>query len=735
MDKTDEIKTNRTKFKKIFSSQIHNLHHKLNRKHIKIILKHSKKPLIYGFGLLVFIILSTPLITYAWFVRDLSSKDAIMTRKNAGVILTDRNDIPFFTFYEARTKKTATFGEIPESVKKAVIASEDKDFYNHPGFSLKGIARAFVVNIQQEGISQGGSTISQQLIKNTLLSQSRNFLRKYQEFILALELERKYSKNDILEMYLNTVYFGEGAFGIENAAETYFSKTASELSLSESALLIGILPAPSSFSPISGDESKAFNRRDIVLSEMRKEGFITLSDEEKAKNSKIVFNPASDDLNETAPHFALMVKDQLIEKYGEQSVARSGYTVKTTLDLVFQEYAETTVKSQITRLAGSEVTNGAATAIDPKTGEILVLVGSWDWADPNNGKINMALRPRQPGSSFKPIVYAKAFEDRTLTPGSIIEDKETTFADGYKPKNYDGRFRGKITVRYALANSLNIPAVKAMEMVGVTEGIEMAEKLGITTLTRDTDYGLSLALGSGEIPLLQMVSAFSTFANNGQRFTPISIIEIKDKKGDVIFTKNNSSERVLSRETAYLISSILSDNIARSEVFGSSLTLSRPAAVKTGTTEDYRDSLTIGYTPGMVVGAWVGNNDNTPMNRVAGSSGAAPIWRLIMEKIIQGTPRESFIAPASLINLNICKDNGLKTDIATSSAYSEYFIRGTEPEGMCDISPIPSPSESPTPQPSSTPQPTEEPEPTATNIPITEIPTPTDTIFLPTVLP
>ena len=719
----------------VLHAKIHNLSHKINRKNIKSVLRHSKKPIILGLGLLVFIFISTPIITYAWFVRDLSSKEAIMTRKNAGVILTDRFDTPFFTFYEARTKDTVSFDLIPNHVKNAVIASEDKDFYNHPGFSIKGITRAFIVNIRQEGISQGGSTISQQLIKNTLLSPNRNFLRKYQEFILALELERKYTKNEILEMYLNTVYFGEGAFGIENAADAYFSKNASELTLSESALLIGILPAPSSFSPISGDKIKALNRRDIVLSEMVREGFITKKEADNAKNTNITFKPTSDALNQTAPHFALMVKDELIKKYTEQSVARSGYIVKTTLDLNFQEYAETVVKNQVNRLAASQVTNGATVGIDPKTGEILILVGSWDWTDLTNGKINMALSPRQPGSSFKPIVYAKAFEDRLLSPGSIILDQETTFNDGYKPKNYDGKFRGEITVRYALANSLNIPAVKAMEIVGVQKGIDMAKNLGITTLSDDTDYGLSLALGSGEIPLIQMVSAFTTFANNGQRFEPVSILEIRDKKGDIIFTKNNTQQSVISRETAFLISSILSDNSARSEVFGSSLTLSRLAAVKTGTTEDYRDSLTIGYTPSIVVGAWVGNNDNSPMNRVAGSSGAAPIWRLIMERILQGTPKESFIAPASLIKLNICKENGLKTEVATTSAYSEYFIRGTEPKRDCGISPSPSPSESPTPQPSSTPEPTNTPSPTPVIIPPSEIPTPTETIILPSLIP
>jgi len=704
-------------------------HLSVKQKSFKKLLKHSKKPLIYGLGVILFLILASPILTYAYFVRDLSSKESIISKKNAGVILTDRFDKPFFTFYEARTKKTATLEQIPINVQNAVIASEDKDFYKHPGFSLRGIARAFVVNIQQEGISQGGSTISQQLIKNTLLNQNRSFLRKYQEFILALELERRYSKNDILEMYLNTVYFGEGAFGIEDASSTYFNKTSSKLTLSESALLVGILPAPSAFSPITGDKTKAFNRRDIVLNEMKKGRYITDAEEKQAKNDEIKFNPTYDDLNQIAPHFALMVKEELIEKYSEQSVAQSGYTVKTTLDLTFQEYAETIVKNQVTRLKGSEVTNGSVVAIDPKTGEIITLVGSWDWSNESNGKINMAIRPRQPGSSFKPLVYAKAFEERILTPGSILEDKETTYPGGYKPKNYDGRFRGNVTVRTALANSLNIPAVKALDLIGVSSGLEIAKRFGVTTLDKDSDYGLSLALGSGEISLLQMTSAFSVFANNGEYNKPISILEIKDKKGNIIHTQKNEPRNIIDRDITFLISSILSDNSARSEVFGGLLTISRPAAVKTGTTEDYRDSLTIGYTPSITVGAWVGNNDNSPMDRIAGSTGAAPIWRLIIERILQGTTRESFIPPSGVTQLTICKENGLKTTVATSSAYPEYFLKGTEPTKDCGISEIPTPSASPTPEPTELPKPSETPNPTPTDIQPTDTLVPTDNLI------
>ncbi len=696
-----------------------------------------KKPLFIILIAIFALIVLTPIATYFYFIRDFSSKENIITKKNTGVILTDRNDKPFFTFYQARTTETASLSAIPDYAEEAVIAVEDKDFYNHPGFSLRGIGRAILANFRAERLAQGGSTISQQLIKNTLLNQNKNFLRKYQELVLAIELERRFSKQDILEMYLNTVYFGEGAFGIEDAAETYFNKSASELTLSESALLAGILPAPSALSPISGNREKAFERQQLVLAEMRRQGYIDVEEEQKAKTQKITFSTRKDDLNQTAPHFALMVKEELIKKYGEQRVAQSGFIVKTTLDLDDQEFAEQTVKNNVLRLASSNVTNGASIAINPKTGEILTLVGSWDWTSEMNGKINMVLKPRQPGSSFKPIVYAKAFEDRVLTPGSILEDKETTFPGGYKPKNYDGKFRGNVTVRRALANSLNIPAVLTIEKIGVPAAIEMAEKLGITKLKDRSQYGYSLVLGAAEVPLIEMTSAFGVFANNGIKVEPYTIQEIRDKKGNSIYTHSSEQRNVFDAAIAFLISSILSDNNARAEVFGSVLTISRPAAVKTGTTEEYRDSLTIGYTPSLVVGVWIGNNDNKAMANIAGSIGAAPIWRAIMEHILSGTPVEKFSKPFGVVELSICKENGLKANIATSSAYPEFFLKGTEPTKDCAVQITPSskptedPKETPTEEPKPTEKPTDEPKPTKEIKPTkllepTEEPLPTD---------
>lgn len=689
-----------------------------------------KKPIKLVILISIAILILVPPATYLWFVRDLSSKEKIINRKNAGVILYDRNDKPFFTLYGGRTRKTVPLSEIPESLQEAVIAVEDRDFYKHPGFSIEGIGRAILANFREERLAQGGSTISQQLVKNTLLTQDKNFLRKYQEIFLALEIERRFSKQDILEMYLNTVYFGEGAFGAQEAAETYFDKNSDQLSLGESALLTAILPAPSALSPISGNRDRAFERQKLVFNLMVEQGYITKEDKATAERQTISFSEQIEDESVQAPHFALMVKDELIKRYGEQRVANSGYKVKTTINLDWQEYAAQTVRNQVQRLAGNDVTNSAAIALDPKTGEILVLVGSHNWFDETNGKINMAVRPRQPGSSFKPIVYAKAFEERVLTPASVLEDKAIDIG-GYKPKNYDNRFRGNVLVRFALANSLNIPAVLALERVGVSNALDIARDMGITTLSDSTDYGLALVLGAGEVPLSQMASAYGVFANEGILAEPTTILEIKDKNDRTIYRHDPETRTVMDEGVAFLVSSILSDNSARAEVFGNSLTISRPAAVKTGTTDDYRDAWTIGYTPSVVVGSWVGNNDREPMSRIAGSLGAAPIWRLIMERILSGTPVERFQRPLGITSENICKEKGLRVKFATSSAYTEFFLRGTMPTRDCDLV-EPSPSTSPTPSTTETPTPTQEPEkPTDTPTPqptqATDTPTPTPT--------
>lgn len=750
-------------------AQIHKIRSAFRRENLKKLIskdfwwhqiKVHKKKIFIVIGIMFFILIAIPIVTYAYFAGDLKDKESITNRSKTGLTLTDENGETFFTFYHPKSVTYIPLSDMPKHLQEAVIAAEDQDFYNNPGFSITGMARAFIRNLMAGGIVEGGSTISQELVKISLLNSHRNYLRKYQELVLATELNRRFSKEDILEMYLNSVYFGEGAFGIENAAQAYFGVPAKDLTLAQATMLIGLLPAPSAYSPISGSLENAERRQGIVLNRMVEEGYITKSEAEEADVEELVYNPTTqDETNVLAPHFALYVKDLVTKQYGEERVIRDGFVVRTTLNSDWQRYAEQVVKNQVTFLQRNKATNAAVVAIDPTTGAIKVMVGSHDWSDEENGRINMTLRPRQPGSSFKPIIYADALEQQLITPATVLKDRAIAYGD-YKPVNYDRRFRGDVTVRRALATSLNIPAVEVMNMLGVSEGIYIAEQFGITTLTREpSEYGLSLILGSGEVPLLEMTNAYAVFADQGRYHTPYAIIEIKDKYGqdvtedtkdglETFFNMFNffsmiseSAQReertVISDETAFLISSILSDNNARAEVFGGALTISRPAAVKTGTTNDYRDALTIGYTPSVVVGVWVGNNDNSEMDNVAGSLGAAPIWRQLMENFLRGTTLQPFIQPAGIVKVAPCaspspSDDPTGTPVASPSA-EEYFIRGTEPEACPTPTPSPTSSPSETPTPSPTEQPSATPSPT--NVPTpTEEPTPTPIVVIPTII-
>lgn len=648
----------------------------------KFLFNNKANIVILSFAVLGFFIFSS-IFTYFYFAQDLQSKDTIMNRNSTGIILTDRNDVPFFTFYSAHKKTFVPLTEIPDSVKGAVISAEDRDFYSHSGFSLQGIVRAIFTNVSEQDVVAGGSTITQQLVKNSLLSPRRDFLRKFQEVVLAQEIERRYSKNEILEMYLNSVYFGNGAFGIEEAADRYFGKKASELTLAEGALLAGILPAPSVYSPIDGNEKSAKQRQEYVLNQMLNRKLITHKEKENATAQKLVYQKSEDDMNSVAPHFALMVREKLIKEFGEENIIRSGYRVKTTLDLDMQKFAEKTVAEEVDRLSGNRVSNGASVVIEPKTGEVLSLVGSKDWFNKDFGKVNVATQLRQPGSSFKPLVYAIAMEEQKITPATVLHDRPTTFGQNYRPRNYDDRFRGNVLVRRALANSLNVPSVEIMTMLNMENVLQRAEEFGITTLREPVNYGPSLVLGAGEVKLTEITQVYSMFANEGKKNDITLIKSISDKVGNQIYEYKPKNEQVLSSQVAFLISSILADNEARSEVFGNTLNISRVAAVKTGTTENYKDALTIGYTPQLAVGVWVGNNDGTPMDQIAGSLGAAPIWKTLMEEFHKGKPTLSFDPPENVVTLAVCSYNGL---IARSSSYGkkEYFLAGTQPTRICN---------------------------------------------------
>ncbi|MBI2601327.1 PBP1A family penicillin-binding protein [Candidatus Daviesbacteria bacterium] len=681
----------------------------------KVLFAQFRHQLFILFVSIILLFSFVPIITYAYFAQTLQSKKSIMNKNNTGVVLYDRTGKPFFTFYQGRVRDDISLDMIPKHTQQAIIAIEDKDFYKHPGFSIKSIIRSAFANIQTGDINYGGSTITQQLVKNSLLSPKKDFIRKYQEIVLAQEINRRYEKNEVLEMYLKSVYFGMGSFGVDAAAKTYFGKGVNNLTLAESALIAALLPSPSSLNPFTDGYQEAKKRQEIILDRMYEQGYIPADERDRAKREKIVLVPSEKDINTTATHFALLVRDELVKKYGEERVARSGFKVYTTLDLEWQKYAEEVVASQVTLLKSQNVSNGSAVVMDPKTGEVRVLVGSKDWYDDKFGKVNVATSLRPSGSAFKPIIYLAAFDNKLISSSTILRDEPRTFNNFdekklmssyptreaaltalgqdpnayYRPQNYDRKFRGPVLPRRALANSLNVPSVEVMEKVGVENGIEMAKKMGITSLKDPSNYGLSLILGTAEVRLLDMVDAYAVLANQGVRNDPVLILRIEDKGEKLIFKSEKDPVKVVDAQPAFIVSSILSDSKARKEIFGNSLDSSFPAAVKTGTTEDYKDAWTIGYLPNVVVGVWVGNNDNRPMSGIAGSLGAAPIWKDLMEKFAKELPKEVFTPPSGLVKLAVCQNT------ATPSASIEYFLPGTEPTGYCNFSIGPSPSPKP----------------------------------------
>ena len=634
-------------------------------------LSKKQKLLLIAGPILAFLII-TPIATYAYYYNDIGDKERLLNRNNTGVVLKDKNGKTFYTTPGARAepRDLVPLSEIADTTEHALIAAEDKDFYKHSGFDIFGIFRALYTNILARGIAGGGSTLTQQLAKNTLLTEQQTILRKYQELVIAMAIEQRYSKDEILTMYLNSVYYGENSFGIEDAAKNYFDKKPSELTLAESSMLIGVLPAPSAYSPISGDPELAKERQTTVLTRMVRNGYITEEEKSSALSTQLAYAEPESGIDNDAPHFTEMVLAELYERFGEEKVSRSGYQVTTTLDLDLQKKANEAVKSNMSFIQLNGGSNASLVAIDPKTGGILALVGSADYNNEEFGKVNMATTARQPGSSFKPIYYADALANAKITPTTVLEDKETDFG-GYTPQNADRSFRGNVTVRQALNWSLNIPAIKVLQKDGIDNAIAAAERHGISTIDENVNYGLPLALGSAEVPLTEMTNAYAAFANQGDRYDESSIASIKNKYDQTIFTQEKKSTEAISTEGSYLISNILSDNQTRSSVFGSSLNVvgtdgrTKNVAVKTGTTDDSRDAWTIGYTPDIAVGVWVGNNDNEIMAN-GGSGMAGPIWRNMMSQAI-GTSNPSFVQPAGVTKATVCTAIGTRTDVFLSS--------------------------------------------------------------------
>lgn len=626
------------------------------------------------------------LVSVWYFTKDLPSPKTLDNRSLAQTTkIYDRNEKLLFNVYTNENRTLVPLSEIPDSLKHATISIEDKDFYKHKGFDIYGIIRAFSKTVFGREI-QGGSTITQQLVKGVLLSPERTVSRKAKELYLAFRVEMAYPKDRILEMYLNQVPYGGTTFGVEAASEQYFGKDVKDLDLAESALLAGLPQAPSYYSPF-GDPARSKARQKQVLTRMAQDGYITKSEAEAAEGEQLNFK--STITNIRAPHFVMFVREYLAQKYGEAYAAQGGLKVTTTLDLDLQDKAQQIVTDNIDKLKPYAVGNGAAIVTKPATGEILAMVGSRDFFDvEHDGNVNVTISPRQPGSSIKPINYATALEHKLITPATIIMDIPTTFPGGpvpYHPVNYDGRFHGPVTVRNALGNSFNIPAVKVLALNGVDAMIRQATDMGITTFTDPSRYGLSLTLGGAEVKMTDMATAFGVFANSGERVDLNPVLKVEDNKGRVLEENTpHPGKKVISPQTSYLISSILSDNGARSAAFGPASQLvvrGKTVAVKTGTTDDKRDNWTIGYTPNYLVATWVGNNDNKPMNPAitSGVTGAAPIWNQIITEVLKDKVNESFKVPSGITSVSVCSTTGGQKNDACNN-HPEYFIAGTEPK-------------------------------------------------------
>jgi penicillin-binding protein 1C len=665
---------------------------------------------------------------YFTFLKDLPNPYLLAFKQpNASTRIYDRNGKLLYKIYNQENRTLLPLEEIPNHVKQATIAIEDQNFYGHRGFSLRGIARAirhdFLLREEKNTLSlQGGSTITQQLVKNALLTPERTIERKFKEIFLASAVEFIFEKDEILNMYLNQVAYGGTAYGVEEAAQTYFGKSARHLNLAEAALLAGLPASPTTYSPFGANPQLAKKRQVQVLNRMVADNYITQEEAETAKKEILAFAPQAIPIK--APHFVLYVKDELSRRYGQQVVEKGGLQVYTTLDLDVQELAEKAVQKNIEEVEERfNLHNGSALVTKPKTGEILAMVGSvnfWDFK--NDGNVNLTTSLRQPGSSIKMVNYAYALEHTDYTPSSILLDTPVSYSnpwETYTPVNYDGKFKGRVTLKTAFAESRNVPAVKVLNSYGVDKMIEQGKKMGITTWTEPEKYGLSLTLGAAEVKMTDMAVVFGSVANMGVKKDLTSVKKIVDSQGKVIqdiekprslwaamaqkaYASDSDSieggEPVVSPFTAWQLIDILSDNAARAPEFGINSPLriqhnnqDQMIFVKTGTSNDFRDNWTDGCSTEYCVLTWVGNNDNAPMRKIAsGITGAAPMWHEIMEEINKNNPGQTFPVPQGMIEVEVCAVNGLLPCKGCPQTKKAYFIPGTEPKQKCYF---PSPAE------------------------------------------
>ncbi len=659
-----------------------------------------------------FIFLFIPLLTLV-FLQDLPNPKLIAGGQIPQTTkIYDRNNILLYQIYASENRTLVPLDTIPNNLKFATIAIEDKDFFNHIGFDSSAIIRSFFKDVSGEDF-QGGSTITQQLIKSTLLTPETSIVRKFKEVILAFWAERIYTKNQILEMYFNQIAYGGTAWGVEAASEIYFGKNVKDLDLAQCAFLAGIPRAPTIYSPYGTTPTAWKKRQKEVIKRMIDLKYITKKEGDDAFAEDLTFLAPQNPLR--APHFSMYIKDLLVKKYGLPMVEKGGLTVVTTLDLKLQDMAQNIVTNEVANDAYLNLTNGASMITNPQTGDILAMVGSRDFNYPQNGNVNVTTALRQPGSSIKVITYSAALS-KGFTAATILDDSPITFTFGagspsYTPVNYDGKFHGKIPLRIALANSLNIPAVKTLNQIGVPTMIAFGKNMGITHWNNPSNYGLSITLGGAEVTMLDMATVYGTLANSGIRADLNPFLLVKDAKGTVLEKKSDDSknttafpiqktnaqeifpqdttQRVLDPGVSFIMSNILADNQARAWEFGTNSPLYIPGhtvSVKTGTTDYKRDNWTIGYTKQYVVAVWVGNNDNSPMSPslASGITGAAPIWNKIMSNLLVNSKDEPLQQPQ---------------DVVTKTCFgrTEYFIKGTENSVRCDAAAYP--SISPTPKP------------------------------------
>jgi penicillin-binding protein 1C len=643
-------------------------------------------------------------ILFAWFSKDLPTPGKIARRTAAqSTKIFDRNgNLLYETGEQKRTSVEPD--QISDYLKKATIAIEDKDFYNHHGVDLRGFFRAVYNNIFKKQSVQGGSTITQQYVKNALLTGEKTYTRKIKELILSIEIEQMYSKDQILVMYLNEIPYGSNVAGAEAASQMYYGIPAKDLSPVQAATLAAIPQASTYYSPYGIHTADLIYRRNYILDRMVKFDYLAKDEAEAQKkidtttvninydNDKIGVRPRKDSIK--APHFSLYLLDLLAEKFGEEKINKEGLNVISSLDFEKQEIAEKAVTEGAAKNKTKYNANNASlVSIDPKTGQVLAMVGSKDFFDSSiDGNVNVAISKRQPGSSFKPIVYATAFKKPENSPSRILFDLTTDFGGNYVPKNYNGRVNGPVSMRFALSNSLNIPAVKTLALAGIDESLKTANDLGITTLNKSEDYyGLSLVLGTGEVKLLELTGAYSVFANGGIKHDINTILKVEDNSGKLLYQYEENKDKgkeALDPEIAYEISSILSDNKTRSAIFGANSPLyfpNRTVAAKTGTTSDFKDGWTLGFTPSIATGVWVGNNDSKPMSQGEALYSAAPIFHQYMEEVLKNSENQEFSRPNGIVDVTVDKFSNKLPSEASPELITDIFASWQVPKEQDNV--------------------------------------------------